>query len=55
MKDAFKEMNYITWPSKKDTMQTALVISGLVILMGIILCLIDVLFFVIIKWVGNFG
>jgi len=54
-KDAFKEVHSITWPSKKETMQTTLVISGMVIILGTILCLIDILFFGIVKWVGNFG
>jgi preprotein translocase subunit SecE len=55
MKESLKEINSITWPSNKETLQTTLVISGLVILMGTILCLIDVIFFNFIKWVANFG
>jgi len=55
VKESLKEVHSITWPSKKETIQTTLVISGIVILMGTILCLIDVMFFSIVKWVGNFG
>jgi len=55
IKTSFKEIYIITWPSKKETLQTTLVISGLVILMGMILCLIDLVFFNLIKWVANFG
>jgi preprotein translocase subunit SecE len=55
IKEAFKEIHFITWPSNKETLQTTLVISGLVILMGTILCLIDVIFFNFIKWAANFG
>ena len=55
IKESLKEINYITWPSNKDTIQTTLVISGIVIIMGIMLCLIDVIFFNLIKWVANFG
>ena len=54
-KEAFKEVHLITWPSNKDTMQMTLVISGLVILMGILLCLVDAIFFNFIRWVANFG
>jgi hypothetical protein len=35
-------------------LQTALIITAIVILMGIILCLIDVFFFNLIKWAANF-
>jgi len=55
IKESFKEIYLITWPTTKETLQTALIISGIVIFMGLILCLIDVIFFNIIKWVANFG
>lgn len=55
VRESFKEIYLITWPTTKETLQTALIISGIVIFMGLILCLIDVIFFNIIKWVANFG
>jgi preprotein translocase subunit SecE len=55
IRESFKEIYLITWPTTKETFQTALLISGIVIFMGLILCLIDVIFFNIIKWVANFG
>lgn len=55
IKESFKEIYSITWPSRKETMQTTLVISVIVFFMGLILCLIDVIFFNFIKWVANFG
>jgi preprotein translocase subunit SecE len=54
VKESFKEIHSITWPSNKETLQTALIITAIVILMGIILCLIDVFFFNLIKWAANF-
>jgi len=53
--EAFKEINYVKWPSKKETIQTATMICLVVSAMGLILCLIDILFFNFIKWVANFG
>lgn len=55
IRESFKEIHSITWPSNKETLQTALIITAIVILMGIILCLIDVVFFNLIKWAANFG
>lgn len=52
--EAFKEINFITWPSRKDTIQTTLIISVIVFVMGLILCSIDLLFFKLIVWVANF-
>lgn len=55
IKESFKEIHFITWPSKKETLQTTLIISIIVFSMGLILCLIDIMFFNLIKWVANFG
>jgi len=55
VKESLKEVNSITWPNKKDTIQTTLVILGLVVFIFIILCLIDIVFFEFIKWAANFG
>jgi preprotein translocase subunit SecE len=55
IKESSKEISLITWPSGKETLQTTLVISAVVLLLFIILCLIDLLFFNFIKWVANFG
>ena len=54
-KESIKEIDYITWPSTKETMQTTLIILTIVLFMGIILCIIDIFFFNLIKWVANFG
>jgi len=53
--ESFKEIHHIKWPSKKETSQTTMMITAIVFIMGLILCLIDMLFFNFIKWVANFG
>ena len=53
--ESLKEINLIKWPSKKETFQTTMMICLVVFIMGLILCLIDMLFFNFIKWVANFG
>jgi len=55
IKESFKEIHLITWTTKKETLQTTLIISIIVFSMGLILCLIDIMFFNLIKWVANFG
>merc|ERR1712203_865174 len=37
--ESFKEVKFIKWPTKKETLQTTLIISVIVFLMGLILCL----------------
>jgi len=53
--ESFREIHYIKWPSRKEAMQTTMMICLVVTVMGLILCLIDLLFFNFIKWVANFG
>merc|ERR1711862_456228 len=43
IKESFREVYAITWPTGKETFQTTLVISAVVLVMGIILFFIDIL------------
>ena len=51
--ESLKEIRLIKWPSKKETFQTTMMICLVVFVMGLILCLVDMLFFNFIKWVAK--
>jgi len=43
LSDARTEVRKVVWPTRQETLQTALIVFGVVIFMGIVLWLLDML------------
>ena len=49
------ELKKVTWPNKKETMQTTMAVLGMVIIMGIILWTVDSILIRVVAWLIKRG
>lgn len=55
LQDARLELKKMVWPSRQETVQTTLVVLGMVLIMIVLLAVIDSVLFRLMKFITNLG